>query len=158
MQTKQLTKEQALQKLKQYCLYQERCHSEVRQKLFDLKVSSHWHDEIVTALTERDYLNEERFAQQFVSGKFRLKRWGKKKIQQGLREKQVSIFNIKAAMKSIDDDAYAQRVNKEAEKKFNLLKGEQYLIRKKKTMNYLMQKGYEADAIKAALKAIKTST
>ena len=72
MQKKFLTKEQALQKLRQYCAYQERSHYEVQQKLYELGVRKAEHDEITAALIEEDYLNEERFAIQFVGGKFRM--------------------------------------------------------------------------------------
>jgi len=70
VQKKYLTKEQALQKLKHYCGYQERSHSEVLQKLWELGVKKTEHDEIISSLIEEDYLNEERFAKQFVGGKF----------------------------------------------------------------------------------------
>src|SRR5438270_12651451 len=106
MQKKHLTREQALQKLKQYCAYQERSHSEVQQKLWDLGVYRSEHDEIISTLIEEDYLNEERFAKQFAGGKFRLKEWGRKKIYYALREKKVSDYNIKKAMKEIDQDVY----------------------------------------------------
>ena len=76
MQKKYLTKEQALQKLRQYCGYQERSHAEAQQKLWDLGVHRAEHDEIISTLIEEDYLNEERFAKQFAGGKFRMKDWG----------------------------------------------------------------------------------
>ena len=66
LQKKYLTKEQALQKLKQYCAYQERSHAEVQQKLWDLGVRRAEHDEILSTLIEENYLNEERFAVQFA--------------------------------------------------------------------------------------------
>ena len=72
MQKKYLTKEQAIQKLRHYCSYQERSHSEAVQKLWDLGVRKAEHDEIVSSLIEDDYLNEERFAIQFVGGIFRM--------------------------------------------------------------------------------------
>ena len=80
MQKKFLTKEEALQKLRQYCAYQERSHYEVQQKLYELGIRKAEHDEIISTLIEEDYLNEERFAIQFVGGKFRMKEWGRKKI------------------------------------------------------------------------------
>ena len=94
-----LTKEQALQKLRQYCAYQERSHKEVQQKLWDLGVKRMDHDEIISTLIEEDYLNEERFAKAFAGGKFRMKDWGRKKILYALKEKGVSEYNIKKAMK-----------------------------------------------------------
>ena len=151
MQKKYLTKEQALQKLRQYCAYQERSHHEVVQKLWDLGVRKSEHDEIVSSLIEDDYLNEERFAIQFAGGKFRMKDWGHKKIYYGLKEKGVSTYNINKALKSIPDDAYHNTLDKLAEKKYALLKGEQYLVRKKKTADYLLQKGFEPDLITSAV-------
>lgn len=157
MQKKFLTKEQALQKLKQYCAYQERSHFEVQQKLWELGVRRAEHEELIAALIEDDYLNEERFAIQFAGGKFRMKGWGRKKIYYGLKEKKVSEYNIKKAMKAIDETAYDATLRKLAEAKYALLKEEQYLVRKKKITDYLLQKGYEPDLIAKALTAISES-
>lgn len=156
MQKKFLTKEEALQKLRQYCAYQERSHYEVQQKLYDLGIRKAEHDEIISTLIEEDYLNEERFAMQFVGGKFRMKDWGRKKIYYALKEKKVSEYNIKKAMKQIDEDAYAEVLRELAEKKYELLKNEQWLVRKKKTIDYLLQKGYEYELVTAAVNSIAT--
>jgi regulatory protein len=154
LQKKYLTKEQAIQKLRQYCAYQERSHSEVQQKLWDLGVYRSEHDEIISSLIEDDYLNEERFAKQFAGGKFRVKNWGKKKIYYVLKEKKVSEYVIKIALKEIDDEGYKKTVQHLAEKKYALLKGEQHMIRKKKTMDYLLQKGYESALVTAVVASI----
>lgn len=149
-----LTKEQALQKLKHYCTYQERSHYEVIQKLWELKVAKSDHDLIIATLIDEDYLNEERFAIQYAGGKFRMKEWGKKKILYGLREKKVSDYSIKKALETIDKDDYLKVLNKLTEEKYNSLKGDQYLERKKKTIDYLIQKGYEYDLVNNALSSL----
>lgn len=151
MQKKFLTKEEALQKVRQYCAYQERSHYEVGQKLWDLGIRRSDHDEIISSLIEEDYLNEERFAKAFAGGKFRMKEWGRKKIYHALKEKQVSEYSIKKAMKEIDDEDYKTVLKELAEKKYALLKNEQYLVRKKKTMDYLLQKGFEPDLVMKAV-------
>ena len=156
MQKKYLTKEQAIQKAKQYCAYQERSHHEVVQKLWDLGVRKAEHDEIISVLIEEDYLNEERFAKAFVGGKFRMLEWGKKKIYYALKEKGVSEYNIKKGMKEIDEAAYQKTLYEIAEKKYASLKAEQYMVRKKKTADYLMQKGYEPQMITTVLQEIST--
>ena len=148
---KYLTKEQALQKLRHYCTYQERSHYEVIQKLWELSIKKSEHDEIIATLIDEDYLNEERFAIQFAGGKFRMKDWGKKKILYGLREKKVSDYSIKKALAAIDEEEYIKTLNKLTEEKYNSLKGEQYLERKKKTIDYLIQKGYEYELVNKAL-------
>lgn len=151
---KHLTKEQALQKLKHYCTYQERSHYEVKQKLWELGVLRGDHDELIATLIDEDYLNEERFAIQFAGGKFRIKEWGKKKILYGLREKKVSDYSIKKALAAIDEEDYMKVLSKLAEEKYNSLKDEQYLERKKKTVDYLIQKGYEYDLVNKAVTSL----
>ena len=149
MYKKYLTKEQAIQKLKHFCGYQERCHLEVREKLYDLGVSNTLHDEIVSTLIEENYLNEERFAIAFVGGKFRVKQWGRVKIKHELKQKQVSEYNIRKAMKEIDEQDYYNTLPKLYEEKWNSLKGEKNrFIKLSKTRNYLLQKGFESDAVK----------
>lgn len=148
---KQLSKEQALQKLKQYCAYQERSHHEVKSKLYDLGVWKKDHDEIIAALIEDNYLNEERFAIAFAGGKFRMKQWGRVKIKYELKQRHVSEYCIKKAMKEIDEATYLATLTRLAEEKYAALKGEQYLVRKKKTQDYLIQKGYELDLVIASV-------
>jgi regulatory protein len=84
---KLLTTEQAFQKLKHFCAWQERCHSEVKEKAFSLGLRKAQADELVSRLIEENYLNEERFARQFAGGKFRMKQWGRIKIKSGLKQK-----------------------------------------------------------------------
>jgi len=152
VQKKTLTKEQAIQKLRHYCGYQERCHSEVRDKLYQLGVWKKDHDFIIADLIENDYLNEERFAIQYAGGKFRMKHWGRNRIKYELKQKNVSEYCIKKAMKAIDDAAYMKTLQTLAEKKYALLKSEQWMVRLKKTVDYLINKGYEPSLVQEAVK------
>lgn len=144
---KHLTKEQALQKLKHYCAYQERCHSEVKEKLYSLGVWKKVHDEIIAMLIEENYLNEERFAIAFAGGKWRVKQWGRVKIKYDLKQKQVSDYCINKALKQIDEVDYLAVLDRLAKEKYASLKNEQYLVRKKKTMDYLIGRGFEASLV-----------
>jgi regulatory protein len=155
MFTQPLTKEQALQKLKHYCGYQERCHSEVKEKLWQLKVNRKEHDEIIASLIEDDYLNEERFAIQFAGGKYRIKQWGRVKIKYELKQRMVSDYSIKKALKQIDEKDYIKTLNKLAEKRYASLKGEQWMVRKKKTIEYLLLRGFESELVNKILDALK---
>ena len=147
MNKRSFTPEQALQKLRQYCAYQERSHYEVEQKLWELGQPGKVHATLIAQLIEDDYLNEERFAIQFAGGKFRMKDWGRKKILYALREKKVSEYSIKKALKEISEEDYRKTLELLAEKKYTLLEGELPLMRKKKTMEYLIAKGYEPEMV-----------
>jgi regulatory protein len=151
MYKKHLTKEQALQKLKHYCAYQERCHSEVKEKLYNLGVWKKDHDEIISALIEENYLNEERFAIAYAGGKWRVKQWGRVKIKYELKQKQVTEYCIKKALHQISEEEYLAVLKKLADEKYASLKAEQYLVRKKKTMDFLIGKGFEIDLVRGVV-------
>src|SRR5688572_28416641 len=120
-----VTKQQALQKIKQYCIYQERCHAEVKEKLYLFGLSTKDVEQIVSQLIEVKYLNEERVAIQYAGGKFRMKQWGRVKIKHALKQKQVSEYSIKKALMQISEDDYIKTLAHIAEQKLKTLKSEQ---------------------------------
>ena len=139
------SKEEALQKAKQYCAYQERCHSEVKEKLYSLGLHKNEVDELLSELISDNYLNEERFAVQFAGGKFRIKQWGRIKIKYALKQKQVSEYCIKKALADINETDYNRTLQKLVEQKLKTLKAEKNIfIKKRKLQDHLMQKGFEA--------------
>ena len=142
------TKEEALQKAKQYCAYQERCHSEVKEKLYSLGMNKNEVDELQSELISDNYLNEERFAIQFAGGKFRIKQWGRIKIKYALKQKQVSEYCIKKALAAIDERDYNKTLEKLFEQKLKTLKTEKNIfIKKRKLQDHLIQKGFETGVI-----------
>lgn len=143
----QLSLEQALQKARHYCAYQERCHSEVKEKLYGFGLRRQEVEEGLSRLIEENYLNEERFAIQFAGGRFRMKHWGRIRIRYELKQKQVGDYCIKKALASIGQEEYDQALLKLAEDKWEDLEKEEPFIRRQKLQAYLVQKGYEMDKI-----------
>ncbi len=149
------TPDQSFPKIKQYCAYQERCHSEVRDKLYSFGLNKKEIEEIISILIKENYLNEERFAIHFAGGKFRMKGWGKIKIKQALKFKQVSDYCIKKALKEIDSKQYQKTFQKLIDQKLNTLKSEKNIfMKKRKLQDYLLQKGFENDLVREAIKNI----
>lgn len=137
-----------LLKAKAYCTYQERCHREVREKLYSLSLHKKEVDEIISTLIEENYLNEERFAIQFAGGRFRIKQWGRVRIKYALKQKQVSQYCIRKAIDAIDEKDYLATLRKLSSAKSKTLKNEKNsLIRKRKLQDHLIQKGYERDLV-----------
>ena len=146
----QFTPQQALPKAKNYCAYQERCHSEVRDKLYGFGLNQQEVEQIISTLIEENCLNEERFAIMYAGGHFRTKHWGRVKIKYELKKKMVSPYCIKKALAAIDDAAYIKTLNRLAALKLQLLKSEKNVfIRKKKLQSHLLQKGFECDLVNA---------
>jgi regulatory protein len=155
---KQLTPQQALQKARHYCGYQERSHRDVKEKLYSFGLRKTEVEQLLSQLIEDNYLNEERFATQFAGGHFRMKQWGRVKIRYELKQKQISEYCIKKAMKEIGDEAYEKTLATLTANKWKTLKGEKNLFSKlRKTQDYLLQKGYEPALIKQALEAVQQS-
>ncbi|MDI3320160.1 regulatory protein RecX [Pinibacter soli] len=147
-----LTPEQALQKAKQYCAYQERSHQEVKDKLYSYGLHKPSVETMLSQLIEENYLNEERFAIAFAGGKFRMKHWGKVKIKYELKLKKVSDYCIKKALQSIEDEPYFETLHKLAEEKWKTLKGEKNIfVKMRKMHDYLLQKGYENEWVRDAV-------
>jgi len=151
----QLSLEQALQKARHYCAYQERCHSEVKEKLYGFGLKKLEVEEALSRLIEENYLNEERFAVQFAGGRFRMKQWGRIKIRYELKQKQVGDYCIKKALSSLDESAYDDTLLRLAEDKWTEFQKEEPYIRRNKLQTYLIQKGYEMDKIQDALAGLK---
>ena len=149
MNEKYYSKDEALQKAKHFCAYQERCHSEVKEKLYSLGQYKKDVDELLSELISENYLNEERFAIHFAGGKFRIKQWGRIKIKYALKQKQISEYCIKKALSAIDESEYNRTLEKLFEQKLKTLKSEQNIfIKKRKLQDHLMQKGFESDLIR----------
>ena len=147
-------KEQAILSIRHFCAYQERAQQEVRDKLYELGMTMPEVEEIIANLISENFLNEERFAISFAGGHFRIKGWGKLKINHALYQKKVSNFNIKMALQSIDQDDYLAKLLELANKKWNSLKGERGLSRMAKTHAFLHQRGFEPALIQPILQKL----
>ena len=148
-----LDKKTALVKAESWCAYQERSQHEVRNKLYEWNLKPNEVEELITELITTNFLNEERFAMAYVSGKANIKKWGKIKIKQGLKLKKVPEKLIQKALNSIDGDKYLANILATAEKKSAVLNEKDPIKRKYKLITYLQSKGFENDLIFLVLKA-----
>jgi regulatory protein len=140
----------AMVKACNYCAYQERTQQEVRDKLYDLGLFSDEVEDVLSQLITANFVNEERYAKAFASGKFRLKRWGRQKILFELKRRKISPCCTKKAMLEIPQDAYEEVLQQLIEQKSRTYSGNAYTI-KNKIARYLINKGYECELVWAAL-------
>ena len=155
MNPQKFTPLQSLPKAKHYCAYQERCHSEVKDKLYGFGLNTSEVNQIISTLIEENYLNEERFAIQYAGGHFRSKKWGKVKIAHALKQKQVSPYCIKKALQQINDEDYFKTMQNAFDDKLKTLKSEKNIfIKKRKLQDFLMQRGFGHDLIRALVNGL----
>ena len=100
-----------VKKLQRYCVYQDRCHKEVVDKMKLMKIPYSLHDNVIVELIKDDFLNEERFVFSFVRGKFRIKKWGKIKLRNELFQRNITSFLINNAISQINDNDYMETFN-----------------------------------------------
>lgn len=136
-----------VKKLQRYCVYQDRCHKDVTDKMKLMKIPYTLYDNVLVELIKDDFLNEERFAFSFIRGKFRIKQWGKIKLKNELFQRNITSALINNALGQINDEDYNKTFDELALKKFNYLNQDTSLKSKKKFISYLQYRGWENDLI-----------
>lgn len=149
------TPKEALQKLEHFCAYQERCHDEVVSKLYSLKMTSDEIDLIIVQLIEGNFLNETRFACSFARGKHRIKHWGKLRITNELKFRNISSTNITLALKEISQEEYMETFEGLSERCWNGIQEKNVLKKRKKFCDYMLRRGYESNLVYEKVKDLE---
>jgi len=149
------TIKEALQKLEHFCAYQERCHDEVVDKLYSLKMTRDEIDTIVVQLIEGNFLNETRFACSFARGKHRIKHWGKIRITNELKARNISSTNITLALKEISSEEYFETFENLAERSWNSISETNLLKKRKKFCDYMLRRGFESNLVYEKVKELE---
>lgn len=144
-------------KLEAFCAYQERCHKEVVSKLWSLGTNQNEIDEVICHLISENYLNEERFACSFARGKFRIKNWGKIRIVNELKFRNITARNITTALKEITSEEYYDTFEKLSERTWDSINERNTLKKRKKFCDYLIRKGWESDMVYSKIKELETN-
>jgi len=145
-----------VQKLEHYCVYQERCHVELHEKMRQFTLSENEKNQIIVYLIEHNFLNEERFASVFSISKFHQKKWGKIRIKNELKARKISDFLIKKSLKEIPSDEYQKTFNKLAENHWETISEKNALKKRKKYCDFLLRKGWESELIYEKVKELET--
>lgn len=143
-----------LEKLKKYCAYQERSHHDVVQKMWDLKIPHEWRDGMIITLMQENFLNEERFARTYVRGKFNIKKWGRIKIINGLKQHEVNKKCIQLALTEIDEDCYLEVLRETIELKRSKLKEKNPWKRRSAIYRFAAHRGFEPSLINEQLNSL----
>lgn len=155
MEKKKLTPQQALQKIYHYCAYQERSHKEVRNKLYSYGLWRNEVEDLLTRLITEDFLNEERFAKSFAGGKFRIKKWGRLKIERELESHGLTRRCVQIGLKEIDQQDYQKTLKSIIHKKWESVNDPSAFKKKDKTARYAISRGYEPEMVWGILKEME---
>lgn len=141
-------KEQALAKVIRYCSSRERAPQQVREKLIKWGLSFPQAEEIISQLKNENFLDEQRFANAYCHDKFEFNKWGKIKIRYGIQKFQLPDDVIDEGLSNIPEEKYLDSVRDQAAKKWRLMNSESdEFIRRQKTANFLIRRGFESAII-----------
>lgn len=154
---KKLTPSEAFARICRYCAYQERSHHEVRNKLFELGLFSNDVDDLMSQLITAGFLNEERYAKAFAGGKFRMKKWGRVKIQHELEGMGLTKNCIQRGLREIDPADYRKTLQSLLEKKLREVSEPNAFRRRDKVARFAIAKGYEPEMVWEYLKDLLPS-
>lgn len=149
-----LSPEQAYLKICSWCAYQERSQFETFTKLKSYNLDEASINQIIAKLIEENFLNEERFAIALVSGKFKIKQWGRIKIKQELRQHKINDYLVKKALNQISEQDYFNTFTNVIEKKIRITKEKNPKLLYYKVMQYLISRGFESDYVNDNLKKV----
>lgn len=152
------TFEEIKHKLEYYCSYQDRCHKEVEQKLNSFTLITELKEKVIVHLIENNFINEERFAKSFARGKHNYKGWGKNRIVNELKFRNISSRIIETALKEIPEATYLENFHALAEKNWEIIKEPKGQKRNKKFVDFLLRKGYETSLIYEKLKELEVGS
>ncbi|BDD08338.1 hypothetical protein FUAX_07700 [Fulvitalea axinellae] len=137
--------QRAKQALMSFCAYQDRCTHEAAEKAIKYGLTEEEIARLLGELQSDGFIDEERYAKSFVRGKFFYKKWGRRKIAQTLRMKNLQDELINIGMEEIPEAEYAETMADLARAKWKSVKGRNDFERKMKVLRYLAGKGFEAD-------------
>lgn len=135
-------KEKALQRMQKYCAIQDQSIQKVREKLFTIEeLTNEDRASIIEDLLNDKFLDDLRFAKNYVSSMVNQKKWGRYKIIQGLIRHKISSNHIDVAIETIDSSVYFNNLQHLYQIKKNNTEDKHKIIR------FLQQKGYEIQDI-----------
>ncbi len=144
-----------LKKAAAYSSKQEVCTADIAAKLQLWGADADQTEEIVSYLIEQKYIDNERFCRAFVNDKLRFNKWGKLKITQALRMKQIPDSMLDRVFSEMDVSLYEQTLSELLRKKVREIKAASDYERRGKLLNFALQRGFEYAVAEQLIKKMK---
>lgn len=141
-------KENWLNKLRMLCSKKEMCKSEVMAKLNKSQLSENEKNSIIETLVKEKFIDEKRYVEAFIHDKLKFNGWGKQKIKYALLQKNIPETLFEEMWKTcVDDEKYLEKLIKLASSKLKTIKATDDYEKKRKLINFLLQRGVDFETI-----------
>lgn len=147
---KEISYDEALNKMASYCATAERCTEDIYRKLEPWELTESDKDKVIDYLKKERFLDESRFAKAYANDKYKFSKWGKRKIMQNMLMKGVEEEAIKESLSYIDNEVYMENLGELLQAKKKTTKAQNEYDLKNKLIRFALGRGYDyADIIKS---------
>lgn len=134
-------------KARQYCAYQERSRFDVESKLYGWGLGTKQVMALCKQLEDEGFLNQERFVTAYVKGKFNRLGWGKVKIANSLRTKNVDQELVETALKELESLGYEDKIRELLQRKQATLTRLAPSEQRRRMYAFALQRGFETELV-----------
>ncbi|MDO4779590.1 MAG: regulatory protein RecX [Bacteroides sp.] len=140
---KEITEQTAKTRLAAFCATRERCKQEVEKKLQGWELSQETAKRIVQWLEKENFLDEQRYCKAYVNDKYKIAKWGKRKIEYNLRNKGINPAMISEHLAKVDTDSYNEKLSYLLEQKKKTVKAKNEYDLRQKLIRFAAGRGYD---------------
>lgn len=134
----------ALNRARALCAQYEYSAGDIRTKLHLWGINTSDTEEIIATLVKENFLNDARYAAEFLRDKLYNKKWGKIKISSLLRAKSIPDEIIRSVLETVDDEYYRNTIKEILSSHRKFIKAKNKYDLKGKLLRYGLSKGYES--------------
>jgi len=148
---KEITEQQALQKLTALCSRSEHCSWEMTEKMRQWGISPEAQARIMQILTEERFVDDTRYCRAFVKDKIRYNRWGRRKVEQGLFAKRIDSSTARIILDEVDDEEYLNALRPLLKDKRRQLRNMNSYEANGRLIRFAMSRGFTMDIIRQCI-------
>lgn len=146
--TRQLTPQQAFERLADRAALTEICSAEAERKLREWQIAPESADAIVDRLIAERYIDDRRFAHAYVRDRINTARWGLLKIRREMRMKRLSSALIEEAIDAeLNDETYCMNLAAALRSKARSMPSPLTEADRAKLVRFAASRGYEPGLI-----------
>lgn len=144
---RQLTPDQALERLENLCSRSEQCTADLRRKLWQWQIGAADADRIIDSLTGGAFVDDARYARAFVRDRYRFSSWGRAKLRAALTAKRIAAPLIASALEEIDSREYQRLAFAAMRSRLRSLDRTDTAVCRQKLLRFGITRGYETDLL-----------
>ena len=152
---KEISESKALSRMASQCARREYSAFDIETKLQRYNLDRETIDRIIAQLKKEKFIDELRFTRSFIKDKIRFNKWGKKKIEYGLRQKRVPEEIVNEAFLDFTDEELNESLQDLLQAKWKTIKGDTDYDRRNKLIRFGLSRGFDMNNIMKCLENIE---